>query len=98
MTARELTKLDGTADYRGWIIGLAVTGSTSARRVKLADNADTRDPRRVAKSNSLTRVARKYDLTVARLAVEIDYRRNIVAGWIKRIASTAPEYPPSHVL
>ena len=75
-----------------------VTGSTSALRVKLADNADNRDPRRVTKPNSLRRVARKYDPAAAILAAEIAYPRNIAAGWIKWIASTAPECPPSHVL
>ena len=84
--ARELTKPVGTADYRGWIISLTVHASTSALRVKLADNADNRDLRRVAKSNSLTRVACKYDPAKAILEGEIAWRRNVAAGRIKRLA------------
>lgn len=63
-----VTRPDGQA-YLDWIAELAQSGSLSAVRVKIADNADNRDPDRVAKlPGAAERVASRYE--PARLLLE----------------------------
>ena len=87
--ARQVTKpadVTGFQAYRAWIAGLAQRGTDSAIRVKLADSADNLDPRRVAKSNGITRAACRYEPAKAILEGEIAWRRNGSPGRILRHA------------
>ena len=81
--ARELVKPRG-ADYREWISTLTGGASDAALRVKLADNEDNRDMRRVEKANRLNALHRKYLPAKAMIEGALAWRANERAGRIPR--------------
>lgn len=79
--AAELTKPPG-AHYQQWIVALTERASTGALRVKLADNTDNRDPRRVRKANLLDQMLTKYEPARHAIEAELADRRNRANGLI----------------
>lgn len=80
--ASELTK-PRDANYQAWIVSLTEKASTGALRVKLADNTDNRDIRRVMKANLLNEMLIKYEPAQRALEAELDYRRKRGMGLIR---------------